>query len=666
MDPEVIHSVNSLRILSVDMISYAKSGHPGICLGAAPIVYSIFANHLVTNPKEPDWPNRDRFVMSPGHGSALLYAILFMAGFDVSIDDLVKFRKIDSKTPGHPEYKLTPGVEVTTGALGEGFANAVGMAMAEKYIQGQLDNLLQKQSIIRYNVYCLVSDGDLMEGVAQEAAALAGHLCLDNLIVLYDSNDVTLDGPLKYSNSTDVIKQFINYGWEVDFVQEGNDVKEIDKAIERAKMNRKPTFIEVKTTIGRGSVNEGKNSVHGKPLSKEDMVNLRKKYNINTNTLEITESAVKVIRKAIRYRSEGICKSWHSNFDHLKNSSKDEQLTNLLNFIEHGKLELNFNAANFKIQNDYSEELRESSSKIMNIISDRTKFFVGGSADTANSSHTSLYKEIAFDRRSRLGRNIHFGVREHAMGAILNGMALSGLRVYGSTFLVFADYLKPAIRMTAMMNLPVTYIFTHDSIAIGEDGPTHQPIEQLTMLRTIPNLVVLRPADINEVIGCWDFIVNNEKPVALSLSKQEAHILAGTDGTKVKNGAYIVKKENAKIDAVFVSTGIDFTRTYLITEELRAKGFDVRLVSMPSMELFFSQPIEYQREVIPPGNLVFTIEAGSPDTWYKIASPGCAFGIESFGCSGSREDVEKKMEFDYETLLSKIIDRITHNTETLV
>jgi len=666
MNPDVIHSLDSLRILSLDMISYAKSGHPGICLGAAPILYSIYANHLVANPKDPKWPNRDRFVMSPGHASALLYAILFMAGYDVSIDDLVKFRKFGSKTPGHPEYGTTPGVEVTTGVSGEGFANAVGMAMAEKYIQGQLDSILAKQQIIRYNVYCMVSDADLMEGVAHEAAALAGQLALENLIVIYDSNDVTSDGPLKYCDSTDYIKQFINYGWEVDFVQEGNDIREIDRAIERAKMNRKPTFIEIKTTIGRGSVNEGKNVVHGKPLSKEDMANIRKKYNINTNTLEITESAVKVLRKSISYRVDAIYRNWQANFENLKANSKEERLLNLLNFIEYGKLETTFDSNNFKIQNDYSEEIRESNSKIMNIISDRTKFFLGGSADLATSCHTALYKEVPYDKKSRIGRNIHFGVREHAMAAVMNGMALSKLRVYGSTFLSFADNMKPSIRLAAMMNLPLTYIFTHDSIAIGEDGPTHQPIEQLTMLRTIPNLTVLRPCDINEVIGCWDFIINNEAPVALSLSKSEAHILAGTDGSKVKQGAYVVKKENIKIDAVFVSTGIDFTKTYLITEELRAKGFDIRLVSMPSMELFFKQPIEYQREVIPPGTLVITIEAGSPDSWYKIASPGCAFGIDKFGSSGPKEEVEKQLEFDYETLLNKALDRLTNKTETLV
>lgn len=666
MNPDVIHSLNSLRLLSIDMISYAKSGHPGICLGAAPIVYSIYANHLVSYPKDPNWADRDRFIMSPGHGSALLYAMLFMAGYEVSIDDLVKFRKFDSKTPGHPEYGLTPGVEVTTGALGQGLANAVGIAMGEKYLQGQLDAIMQKQSIIKYNVYCMVSDGDLMEGVAQEAASLAGQLALENLIVIHDSNDITLDGPLKYCDTEDVIKKFINYGWEVDYVQEGNDIREIDKAIERAKINKRPTFIEIKTVLGRGSINEGKNQVHGKPLSKEDVAGLRKKYNINTNMLEITESAVKTVQKSIKYRCERIYNAWKANFAALKKNTKNEKLAHILDFIENGTLEAPFDASNFKIQNDYNEDLRESNSKIINIISDRTKFFLGGSADVATSCHTALYKETTFDKKNRLGRNIYFGCREHAMAAILNGMATTGLRVFGSTFLVFADYMKPAIRMAALMNIPVTYIFTHDSFNIGEDGPTHQPVEQLTMLRTIPNLIVMRPADINEVIGCWDYILKHKKPVALALSKREAHILAGTDGTKVTQGAYIVKPEANRLDAIFVSTGSDFTKTYLITEELRAKGFDVRLVSMPSMEIFFEQPLEYQRKIIPPGVKTFTIESGCPDTWYKIATPGCAFGIDKFGKSGSVEDLEKYYEFDYETLLNKIVDQLVNTNETLV
>ncbi len=658
MNPDLVHSLNSLRILSLDMISYAKSGHPGICLGAAPIIYSLYTNHLKVNPKDPTWLNRDRFVMSAGHGSALLYAMLFMAGYDISIDDLVDFRRIGSKTPGHPEYKITPGVEVSTGPLGQGLANAVGMAMAEKYLAALIEEEIPKQKVLDYYVYCLCSDGDLMEGVALEAASLAGHQGLDNLIVLYDSNDVTLDGKLNSTYSESILQKFMYMGWEVDFVGEGNDTREIDKAIERAKVNRKPTLIEIKTTIGRGSYHEGENLVHGKPLSKDDMINVRKKYNITTNTMEITESAVKFVRQSINSRMKDNYNGWKKYFEEVKKTYTDSNLKKIFDFIENGNDGLTFSSSNFKIQSDYNEELRESNSKMMNIVSDRTKFFLGGSADLSSSCHTALYKDIEFGKKSRTGRNIAFGVREHAMGAILNGMSLSGLRTFASTFLVFSDYLKPAMRMTALMNLPITYIFTHDSVTVGEDGPTHEPIEQLAMLRTIPNMTTFRPADINEVIGCWDYIINNKKPVSIVLSKEEAHILAGTSGEKVKMGAYVVRNETANLDAVLVSTGIDLTTTYLISEELRSQGIDTRVVSMPSVDLFLSQSEEYQNSIIPPNTKVFTIEASSTLPWYRFASKNCAIGIDTFGYSGYKEDVLEKVKFDYDSILNKIKNNI--------
>ena len=658
MNQDLFHSINSLRVLSIDMISVANSGHPGICLGAAPIIFSVYANHLRFNPADPNWVNRDRFVMSAGHGSALLYATLFMAGYDISIDELANFRKIGSKTPGHPEYGKTPGVEVSTGPLGQGFANAVGMAIGSKYIRGLIEEEQPKQKLINYDVYCLVGDGDLQEGVALEAASLAGHLSLDNLIVLYDSNDITLDGSLKDTSSEEIIRKFISMNWEVDYVLEGNDSKEIDKAIERAKYNKKPTLIEIKTVIGRGSMHEGKNNVHGKPLTREDVTNVRKKYNITTNIMEVTQNAVNYMRHRIKTRMGNTYNEWHKDFDFYRKNIKSTNFQNILNFLENQSLGLSFSSSNFKIQNDYNEDLRESNSKMMNIISDRTKFFIGGSADLSSSCHTSLYKEINFTKNERTGRNIAFGVREHAMAAVLNGISLCGIKTFASTFLAFSDYLKPALRMSAMMNLPITYIFTHDSVSIGKDGPSHQPIEQLTALRATPNLITFRPADINEVIGCWDFIVNNPRPVAIVLSKDQAHILAGTSGENTLKGGYIVKPEVARLDCVLVSTGYDFTTTYLISEELRAKGVDLRLVSMPSMELFFAQPEEYRNAVIPPNAKVITIEAGSTLGWYKVASHGCAIGIDTFGVSGAGSDVLQSVQFDYDSIMNKIIENL--------
>ena len=654
MNPDLVHSLNSLRTLSIDMISQANSGHPGICLGAAPIIYSIYANHLKVNPVDPKWINRDRFVMSCGHGSALLYATLFMAGYDISIDDLVNFRRLGSKTPGHPEYGVTPGVEVSTGPLGQGFANAVGMAIAERYLAALFEDKIPKQKVVDYYVYCLASEGDLMEGVALEAAAVAGNLGLDRLIVLYDSNDVTLDGDLKLaSSSDDIIKKYIAMGWEVDYVQEGNDTREIDKAIVRAKYNKKPTLIEVKTVLGRGSINEGNHIVHGKPLTRDDIAQLKKKLNITTNHMEITENAVKYLRLSIANRINTPYNEWQKYFKNIKKDANAE-LTKLINFIEKQDIGMTFTSKSFKIQNDYMEELRESNSKLMNIISDRTKFFLGGSADLSSSCHTNLYKEIEMSKKYPAGKNIYFGVREHAMGAILNGMALSGLRVYGSTFLVFSDYLKPAMRMSAMMNLPVTYVLTHDSIGIGQDGPTHQPIEQLTMIRSIPRLVDFRPCDINEVVGCWDYIINNKRPAAIVLSKDEAHILSGTSGENTMKGAYVIRKEKEKIDAIVVATGLEVTTALLISEELKHKGIDLRIVSMPSMQLFLEQEEGYRKEVIPEGFKVITLEAGSTMPWYRFTKPEYTIGVNDFGFSGTKDEVLEKMGFDYESILKKI------------
>ena len=665
MNPDLVHSLNSLRILSVDMISYAGSGHPGICLGAAPIMFSAYTNNMRINPADPKWINRDRFVMSAGHGSALLYAMLFMAGYDISIDDLVDFRKIDSKTPGHPERGKTPGVDCTTGMLGQGIANAVGMALAEKYISGLIEKEIPKQKLINYYVYCLCSDGDLMEGVANEAMSIAGNLALENLIVLYDSNDITLDGKLSSSCSESFVQKLINMGWEVDFISDGNDTREIDKAIERAKMNRKPTLIEVKTIIGRGAPHQNENAIHGKPLSREDLLEVRKHYNIGTNMMEITENAVKYVRQSISQRNTREYENWKKYYQSIKDNNPSDMMKKIIDFLDNGKIGAVFSSNNFKIQNDYSEELRESNSKIMNIISDRSKFFLGGSADLSSSCHTALYKEVEMNKKNYTGRNIYFGVREHGMAAVLNGMAIEGLRVFGSTFLTFADYLKPALRMTCQMNLPIIYVFTHDSVGIGQDGPTHQPIEQLAMLRATPNLVVIRPADINEVIGAWDYTINHEKPVALVLSKEEAHILDGTSGADVARGAYIIRKENQKLDGVIISTGIDLTTAYLVREELAKKGHDFRLVSMPSMELFLSQPQEYQDEIIPPGITTFSVEAGATLPWYRFVKPGYAIGIDDYGYSGKHDDVLAKVGFDYDTILKKILYKLEGKVEPL-
>ena len=658
MNEEIKRALNSLKILSVDMINNANSGHPGIALGAAPIIYSLYANHLKINPNDPNWINRDRFVLSAGHGSALLYATLYMAGYKITLDDLVNFRKIGSIVPGHPEYGVTPGVDMSTGPLGQGLAAAVGMALAERYISSIVEEGLSRQQVINYYTYVLCSDGDLMEGVAYEAASFAGIQGLGKLIVLYDSNDVTLDASTKNTFRDDMIKRFDSIGWHVDYVKDGNDIKEIDKAILRAKkVTNKPSIIEIKTVLGRGSYNEGKSIVHGKPLTKDDTDNLRKNLGITTAPFEVDKDALEFFRKAVSNRNDKGYQDWQVYYEKYRNIVETDIQKNST-FLDKKDIIANFESQNFKIQDNYFEELRESNSKIMNLISDRTKYFLGGSADLSSSCKTNLYKELEMSKQNPQGRNIFFGIREHAMGAIINGMALSGLNVFGSTFLTFADYLKPAIRMACLMNIPTTYIFTHDSVSIGQDGPTHQPIEQLTMLRATPNLTVFRPADIREIIGTWDYILKAKKPSALVISKDPIKIIPGSNSESVRNGAYIIDHEVDPLTAVIIATGSEVSMVTNIKSEIKATYPGIRIVSMTSMELFLIQPIEYQKLIIPDGVKVIVVEAGSTLMWNRFARPEAIIGIDGFGVSGRSEEVRQKLKFDYTYIKDRIIELI--------
>ena len=647
--------INTIKLLAIDMIDAAQSGHPGIVLGAAPILYTLYANHLRFDPKNPNWFDRDRFVMSPGHGSALLYATLFMAGYNISLEDLVRFRQINSKTPGHPERGLTPGVEITTGLLGEGFASAVGMAMAEKYLSGYISRHVDKQRIIDHKIYCLVSDGDLEEGISYEAASLAALYGLNNLIVLYDSNSMTLDNPLDKSSRENFMKRFDSLGWNIDFVQDVNNLTKLDQAINRAKKNKNmPTIIEIKSIIGQDSFNAGTNIVHGRPLSKDDIFSLHQIYGLNTSKFEIVAKYLNSLRKTIEKRMDKDIKKWnaYSETFHLTNTPEVQIFDK---FIKDNDLGIIFDSKNFKIQPTYNEDLRETNSKIMNIIVDRSPFFLGGSADLSASCNTRLIKYSDFTKDNPAGRNIAFGVREGAMGAIINGMSTYNLRVYSSTFLAFSDFMKPAIRLAAMQNLPSTFIFTHDSIILGEDGPTHQPIEQLLTLRSIPNLYVYRPSDINEVIGMWDIILKNSKPSAIILPRAKVHILAGTNGENVKLGGYIVKQEKERLDAVILSCGTDLTSALLIADDLKDK-YDIRVVSMPCQELFLEQDYQYQLNVLPKNAKIIAIESSSKENWTKFTNYNNVIGINQFGFSGKGKDVIKKLGFDKEALEKKVIE----------
>ena len=654
MNEDQKNIINTIKLLAIDMIDAAGSGHPGIVLGAAPILYTLYANHLRFDPMNPKWFDRDRFVMSAGHGSALLYATLFMAGYDISLDDLVRFRQIDSKTPGHPELGKTPGVEYSTGMLGEGLAAAVGMAMAEKYLQGYISNHVDKQRIIDHKIYCLVSDGDLEEGLSYEAANIASLYGLNNLIVLYDSNSMTLDNNLSASSSENFIKRFDALGWNVDYVNDGNNINKIDQAIAKAKRNKSnPTIIEIKTIIGQDSFNQGTNIVHGKPLSKDDITSLHQIFNLNTSKFEVTKKYLDIFRKTIEKRMTTEIAKWNEYSDtfHLTNSPEVQIFDS---FIKENSINLSFDAKNFKIHASYDEDLRETNNKIMNIIADRTPFFLGGSADLSASCNSKLLKYSTFSKDSYFGRNIAYGIREHVMGAITNGMATYNLRPYSSTFLAFSDYMKPSMRLAAMQNLPSIFIFTHDSINIGEDGPTHQPIEQLITLRSIPNMYVFRPADINEIIGSWDTIMKLSKPTSLIINRGKTHVLGGTNGEEVKNGGYIVKQEKSKIDAVLVSCGNDLTTTLLVADDL-SQNYDLRVVSMPCLELFYNQPIEYQNSIIPKEAKVIAIEASTKENWTRLTPYNRVIGLSSFGYSGKRADVLQKMRFNKDEIKNQVL-----------
>ena len=655
MNEEDKKIVNTIKLLAIDMIDAANSGHPGIVLGAAPILYTLYANHLRIDVNNPKWVDRDRFVMSPGHGSALLYSTLFMAGYDIKLEDLVRFRQINSKTPGHPELNLTPGVDYSTGMLGQGFAAAVGMALADKYLEGFLSKYVDKQKALNHKVYCLVSDGDLEEGITYEAANIAALYGLNNLIVLYDSNNTTLDGSLNKSSSENFMKRFDALGWNVDFVSDGNNINKVDQAINRAKRNKNnPTIIEIRTIIGQDSFNAGTNIVHGKPLSKDDIASIHQIYGINTSKFEIITKYLDLFRSKVEKRMAKPIKKYAEYLEtlHLTNY-KEVQLFD--RFIQNNDISLSFESKNFKIQSNYFEDLRESNAKIMNIIADRTPFFLGGSADLFASCNTRLLKHGDFSRSNYAGRNISFGIREHAMGAIINGMATYNIKPFSSTFLVFSDYMKPALRMAAMQNLPSIFIFTHDSINIGEDGPTHQPIEQLISLRSIPNMFVYRPADINEVIGSWEAIMKLNKPSSLVINRGKNHILAGTSSVETLKGGYIVKKEKQRIDAILLSCGNDLTNALLIASDLENQ-YDIRVVSMPSQELFLGQSQEYKDSVLPKGSKIIAIEASSPENWCKFTNYDRVIGLNSYGFSGKENDVLRKMKFDKESIKEKVLN----------
>ena len=645
-----IKIVNNIRNLSLDMIDNANSGHPGIALGAAGIIYTLYARHISINPEDPNWINRDRFILSCGHASSLLYATLFMAGYDINVDDLKGFRQLDSITPGHPEIMVTKGVDMSTGPLGQGFASSVGVAIGESYLNEYFTN--KKSKLIDYYTYVMCSDGDLMEGVSYEAASLAGTLGLNKLIVLYDSNNICLDGNLNRVFNDDIEKRFSSINWNVYKVNDSEDIDEIDNAIKKAKDSKdKPSIIIVNTIIGKYSVNQGTNKVHGAPLSKEDLKSVKEKLGVRDIPFTVSDDAINYFRNKIKENNGKNYEEWKNNFD-----KADETIKIELNKIIDNDFSIKVEDLDVIIPEDRKEATRNSSYKVINSIFSKNPFIIGGSADLFSSCKNYIENTGDFSKDNRLGKNIWFGVREHAMGAILNGIVLTGIRSYGSTFLAFSDYLKPSIRLAALMDLPVIYIFTHDSISVGEDGPTHQPIEQLAMLRCIPNLEVFRPADFNEVLGTYKYVLSKKKgPTAIILGRNDVVIQETTKVNDVIKGAYVVKEETNILSGVIISTGEELNMAIDVSKKLEERGFGIRVISMPSISKFEEQDVEYKNELLPIGIKTFVIEASSSYSWYKyVYNEKYLFTIDKFGSSGKKDDVLDKYGFS----IDKIFDRI--------
>lgn len=637
--------INQLRGLGIDMIHEAGSGHPGITLDAAPILYTLYAKHLRFDPSHPDFFNRDRFVMSAGHGAALLYACLSMAGFDLSMEDLKAYRHLNSKTPGHPELGKTPGVDMTTGPLGQGIATSVGIAIAEAQLEAKYKNL------INFNTYVLCSDGDLEEGVSYEACSLAGTLKLNRLIVLYDSNDTSLDSKTNTSFNENIELRFTSMGWNYLKVSDGEDYEAIDRAITEAKKKDLPTLIEVKTTIGKFSKYEGTNKIHGGDLENDDITSIKEKLKLRDIPFNITNDVLEDFRYMIQERNCDLVSNFLDKFDKL-----DEDSKNILNPLIKNEYEIDLKKLSYEKPEENYESLRDTSSKVLNSIVSNNEFIMGGSADLFASTKTYIKDLGDFSSKNYLGKNIFFGVREHAMAAIINGISLVGFRSYASTFLAFSDYMRPAMRIASILNLPVTYIFTHDSISIGSDGATHQPVEQLTSLRAMPNLEVFRPCDANEVIGTYKTIMKKKTgPSVISLSKTKLPILETTSSSGVEKGAYIVKNEQRKLDGIIISSGEEVHQAIEVSKRLNTKGIDVRVVSMPSIKRFLDQEDAYKEEILPVGIKKIVIEAGSSLSWNRlIFNKKYLITLDTFGDSGSRDELYEKYGFDIESLEEKI------------
>ena len=650
-------SVNAIKVLGVDAINKAKSGHPGVVMGAAPMAYSLFSKHLRVNPKKTDWINRDRFVLSAGHGSMLLYSLLHLSGFeDVSLEEVKNFRQWGSKTPGHPEFGHTKGVDATTGPLGQGISTAVGMALAERYLAAKYNK--EGYDLFDHYTYVICGDGDIMEGVASEASSFAAVQKLNKLVVLYDSNDICLDGKTKDAFSENVRARYDAYGWNTILVEDGANVEAVSAAIEQAKKSDKPTLIEVKTIIGAGSPNkQGTNGVHGAPLGEEETALFRKEIGWENEPFDIPAEVYADFKANVADRGEAEYAKWEKLYADYK-AKYPELASELEEVLSREDINrLSKESFSFKNVGD-AQATRNSSQDAINSVAAVLPTFFGGSADLSHSNMTFIKGDGLQDDANRTERNVQFGVREFAMATVLNGLTLhGGVRVFGGTFFVFSDYLKAALRLSALQNLPVTYVFTHDSIAVGEDGPTHEPIEHLASLRTIPNTYVFRPADATETQAAWYLSQKtNDRPTSIVLTRQNLPILENSSFEKVAKGAYVVYETSADFDTILIATGSEVALAIDVARELEKDGSKVRVVSMPSVELFEEQSKEYKEELLPLNiRRRVSLEMGNSALWYKyVGLDGLAIGIDKFGASAPANKVIEEYGFTVEAVVEKI------------
>ncbi|MDT2599597.1 transketolase [Enterococcus hulanensis] len=650
-------SIATIRNLVVDSVENAKHGHMGAPLGAAPMGYELFRYHLKHNPKNPNWFNRDRFVLTSGHGSMLLYSLLHLSGYDLSMEDIKQFRKLNSKTPGHPEVFHTPGVEATTGPLGQGFSMTVGLAIAEAHLSERFNR--EAYRIIDHFTYTICGDGDLEEGVALESAAIAGKLGLGKLIVLYDSNDITSDGPLSCSSHEDIHQKFEAMNWQTLLVKDGNNTIEVAEAIKQAQAEiSKPTLIEVKNIIGFGSSLQGTEKIHSNPVGEEEAKKIKSAIGWEYDEFFIPEDVNENFEHILSEGEENE-RIWNQLFSDYKKNYPSEA-AELVNSIE-GKNELS--DATLKHFSEEKMATRTASGKMLNRVYKDLPFFVGGSADLASSNKTTIEGYSFMDEDRHEGPNIHFGVREFAMASICNGITLhGGLRGYCGTFLVFSDYMRSAIRHSALMSVPVTYIMTHDSLQVGQDGPTHQPVEHLVSLRAMPNLVVYRPAEANETIAAWKLAVESkDRPFVIALGRHDVPVLDEVEIDKAEKGGYILSNDSDQPDLILIATGSE------VEMALKAKGkltqYKVNVVSLPSWELFDAQSEDYKNSVLPPSvDSKLSIELGSTLGWSKyVGEKGISIGVEQFGKSGPANELLEEYDFTVERIVREALKLMEQN-----